>query len=174
MIRRTRVWFVAAAAASFFSCGYHVGGKADLVPKSIQTISVPTFANFSKRYVLADMLPHYIAREFITRTRFRIEDNPAAADAVLNGTIGSVVALPAAVDPTSGKATSVRVIVTLSITLLERKTGHVLYSQPGLALAQNYDIAVDPHQFFDERAPAFDRLGRDLAHTIVSGVLENF
>ena len=174
MTRRTLVALLGGAGASLISCGYHVGGKADLVPKSIQTISVPTFANFSKRYTLSDMLPRYIAREFITRTRFRIEDNPSVADAVLNGTIGSVVAVPAAVDPTSGKATSVRVIVTLSITLLERKTGRVLYSQPGLALVQNYDIAVDPHQFFDERAPAFDRLGRDLAHTIVSGVLENF
>jgi hypothetical protein len=172
--RRTLLLLPAIAAASLVSCGYHVGGKADLVPKSIETISIPTFGNLTKRYQLSDTLPRYIEREFITRTRFRIEDNPSAADAVLNGTIGSVAALPAAVDPTSGKATSARVIVTLSITLLERKTGKVLYSQPAMVLAANYDIAVDPHQFFDERAPAFDRLGRDLAHTIVSGVLENF
>jgi hypothetical protein len=163
-----------AAAASLISCGYHVGGKADLVPKSIQTISIPTFGNFTTRYNLSDTLPRYIAREFITRTRFRIEDNPSAADAVLNGRITGVAVVPAVFDPTTGKATSLRVIVSLSINLLERKTGRVLYSQPALTLAQNYDIAVDPHQFFDESDPAFDRLGRDLAHTIVSGVLENF
>ena len=116
--RRSFLWPLAGAAL-LISCGYHVGGKADLVPKNIETIAVPTFANFSKRYTLADMLPKYIAREFITRTRFRIEDNPAEADAVLNGTIGSVLALPAAVDPTSGKATSVRVIVMLESLLGE-------------------------------------------------------
>ncbi len=96
------------------------------------------------------------------------------ADAVLNGRIASVGVVPAVFDPTTGKATSLRVIVFLSIQLLERRTGRVLYSQPALSLAQNYDIAVDPHQFFDESDPAFDRLGRDVAHTIVSGILENF
>ncbi|MGI8959058.1 MAG: LPS assembly lipoprotein LptE [Bryobacteraceae bacterium] len=161
-------------AASLISCGYHVGGKADLVPKSIETISIPTFGNLTTRYRLGDMLARYIGREFIARSRFRIEDNPSVADAVLNGTVANVVALPAVFDPTSGKATSVRVIVSLTITLLERKTGRVLYSQPALSFAQNYDIAVDPHQFFDESDPAFERLSRDVAHTIVSGILENF
>lgn len=161
-------------AASLLSCGYHVGGKADLVPKSIETISIPTFGNLTTRYKLSDSLPRYIGREFTTRTRFRIEDNPSEADAVLNGSITNVAAIPAVFDPSTGKATSVRVIVALAVTLLERKTGRVLYSQPALAFAQNYDIAVDPHQFFDESDPAFDRLSRDVAHTIVSGILENF
>jgi Lipopolysaccharide-assembly len=165
---------LAIFAASLISCGYHVGGKADLVPKSIQTISIPTFGNLTTRYKLGDTLPRYIGREFTTRTRFRIENNPSVADAVLNGAIGNVAALPAVFDPTSGKATSVRVIVALSVTLLERKTGRVLYSQPTLVFAQNYDIAVDPHQFFDESDPAFDRLSRDVADTVVSGILENF
>jgi len=172
--RRTLLISLGTVTASMVSCGYHVGGKADLVPKSIQTISIPTFGNLTTRYKLGDTLPRHIGREFIARTRFRIEDNPSAADAILNGTITNVVALPAVYDPTSGKATSVRVIVALTITLLERKTGRVLYSQPALSFAQNYDIAVDPHQFFDESDPAFDRLSRDVAHTIVSGILENF
>ncbi len=173
-MRRLRLLFLLGLAGSFVSCGYHVGGKADLVPKSVETIAIPKFGNLTLRYKLGDTLPRYIAREFISRTRFHIEDNPSAADAVLNGTITSVLALPAVADPTSGKATSVRVIVSISINLIERRTGRVLYSQPAMGFAQNYDIAVDPHQFFDESDPAFDRLARDMAHTIVSGVLENF
>ena len=174
MTRRVALFGLSVATGSLLSCGYHVGGKADLMPKSIQTISLPVFGNFTTRYKLSDTLPRYIAREFTTRTRFRIEPNPSVADAVLNATITSVAALPAVYDPTSGKATSVRVTVFLTLNLLERKTGRVLYSQPALGFSQNYDIAVDPHQFFDESDPAFDRLSRDLAHTVVSGVLENF
>jgi lipopolysaccharide assembly LptE-like protein len=165
---------VGVTIASLVSCGYHVGGKAELVPKSIETISIPAFGNLTTQYKLTDTLPRYIAREFIARTRFRLEDDPSVADAVLNGNVTNVLALPAVFDPISGKATSVRVIVSLTINLLERKTGRVLYSQPALSFAQNYDIAVDPHQFFDESDPAFDRLGRDVAHTVVSGILENF
>ena len=126
------------------------------------------------RYKLSDTLPRDIAREFIVRGRFRIADDPSEADAVLNGTILTVGAFPTVFDPTSGKATSIRVVVSLTLNFLERKTGRVLYSSPNLSLAQNYDIAVDPHQFFDESDPAFDRLSRDVAHTVVSGILENF
>jgi len=77
-------------------------------------------------------------------------------------------------DPTSGKATTVQAVVMVNITLTERATGRVLFSRPNLGYRQNYDIAVDPHQFFDESGPAFDRLSRDLARDIVSAVVENF
>ena len=32
------------------SCGYHVSGKADLLPKSVQTIAIPAFTNITARY----------------------------------------------------------------------------------------------------------------------------
>ncbi|HEY1214492.1 MAG TPA: LPS assembly lipoprotein LptE, partial [Bryobacteraceae bacterium] len=96
------------AAGLLSSCGYHVGGRADLVPKSIQTIAIPAFQNSSVRYKLTDQLPRYIAREFITRTRFKIEDDPSVADAVLNGTVNAAVIYPTVYDPLSGKATSMQ------------------------------------------------------------------
>ncbi len=40
----------AFAAVVTSSCGYHVGGKADLMPKSIQTIAIPAFTTFTTRY----------------------------------------------------------------------------------------------------------------------------
>lgn len=164
----------AGAAASAISCGYHVGGKADLVPKSVQTIAIPAFHTPSTRYQLVDMLPQQIAREFIARTRFRIVNDPSQADAVLNGTIVSTGVYPTVFDPTSGKATSVQVLVNVSVDLLERATGRVLYSRHNYILRENYDVAIDPHQFFDESGPAFDRLSRDLASDIVTAVVENF
>jgi hypothetical protein len=151
-----------------------VGGKADLVPKSIQTIAIPTFRSGSTRYKLMDALPQQIGREFIARTRFHVVENPGEADAVLNGTVNAAQAYPAIFDPTSGKATSVQILVVVTIDFLERATGRVLYSRPNMAFRQNYSIAVDPHQFFDESGPAFDRLSRDLARDIVSAIIENF
>ena len=81
---------------------------------------------------------------------------------------------PTVFDPTSGKATTVQVVVVVTLNLTERATCRVLYSRANLNFRQNYDIAVDPHQFFDESGPAFDRLSRDLARDIVSSIVENF
>ena len=165
----------AGAITAVSSCGYHVGGKADLVPKSIRTVAIPAFAGSSAaRYRLIDVLPQQIGREFTARTRFRVLDNPNEADAILNGSISAAQVYPTVYDPTSAKATSVQAVVVVTINLLERSTGRVLFSRPNMAFRQNYSIAVDPHQFFDESGPAFDRISRDLARDIVSAIVENF
>jgi hypothetical protein len=156
------------------SCGYHIGGKADLMPKGIQTIAIPTFTTLSTRYKLVDQLPTEIGREFEARTRFHVVEDPGQADAVLNGSVNTVLAYPILFDPASGKASSVQIAVSLTVTLNERATGRTLFSRANWAVRQNYQIAVDPHQYFDESGPALDRLSRDVAHDLVSAVVENF
>lgn len=170
----TRAFAVAIGSAWLVSCGYHVGGKADLMPKSVQTIAIPAFSTLSTRYRLTDILPQEIGREFTERTRFRIVKNPQEADAVLNGTLNSVLVSPNIFDPSTGKATMVQVTIVLTVNLVERSTGRVLYSRPGWSLRENYQVAVDPHQFFDESGPALQRLGQDAARDIVSSIVENF
>lgn len=171
---RAAILAFTASMVSLFSCGYHVGGRGDLIPKSIQTISIPKFGTLTTRYRLVDTLPQEIGREFMARGRFRIVNNPSEADAVLNGSINTVTENPTIFDPTSGKATSIQIAVSVTLNLIERTTGRVLYSRVNLISRENYEIAVDPHQFFDERDPAFARLSQNLAHDIVSSILENF
>jgi hypothetical protein len=167
------IWFL-LSALGLASCGYHVGGKADLVPQSVQTIAVPTFRTITTKYRLVDILPEEISQEFRMRTRFKIEKDPAVADAVLNGTINNVVLYPAVSDPTTGKATSVRIVVFLTVKLTDRKTNKLLYSRLNWAVREDYAIAIDPHQFFDESGAAYDRLCRDVSRDLVSDIIENF
>lgn len=175
MTRRLFVQSIAAAsAANLLSCGYHVGGKADLVPKSVQTIAIPAFATVTSRYKLVDELPLYISREFTARTRFHVVKDPSQADAVLNGNIMLVLVYPTISDPTTGRVTSIRIIVRVTVNLVEKNSGHVLFSRPNWQLHEDYASAVDPHQYFDESGPAFDRVCSDIAHDLVSGVVENF
>jgi hypothetical protein len=124
--------------------------------------------------VLTDILPREIGREFLARTRFRIVYDPNTADAILHGTVHTVVVYPTVADPTTNKTTSVRINVVLAASLVERSTGHVLYSRSNWSIHEDYATAVVPHQFFDESGPALDRLSRDVARDIVSAVVENF
>jgi hypothetical protein len=166
-----------AAAASIlvnFGCGYHISGKGDLLPKTLHTIAIPAFGNITTRYKLTDRLPEAVAREFITRTRYRVIPDSGQADAVLNGTVVNAVAYPIISDPTLGRATAMQVNITLSVTLTERATGKVLYSRPSFEMRQRYEISIDPQKYFEESDTALDRLCRDTARTVVSGILENF
>jgi hypothetical protein len=171
---RFRLGATTLAVAFSLSCGYHVGGQADLVPKSIQTIAIPTFTTVTTKYRLVDILPLQISREFASRTRFKIENDARVADAILKGTINNVVVYPAVSDPTTGKATSIRVVVFLSVYLTERASGKVLFSHVSWAIHEDYGDAIDPHQFFDESGAAYDRLSRDVARDVVSDVVEGF
>jgi hypothetical protein len=173
-VKKVNALGAALAALSILSCGYHTGGKADLVPKTVQTIAIPAFTSLSTRYMLTDILPREIGREFMARTRFHIVYDPNIADAILNGTVTAVGIYPTVSDPTTNKATSIRISVSLAATLVERTTGRVLYSRSNWSLHEDYATAVDPHQFFDESGPALDRLSHDVARDIVSAVVENF
>lgn len=144
------------------------------MPREVRTIAIPPFSTATMRYTLTDSLPLEIGREFSSRTRFIVVRNPAEADAVLQGTINSAIAIPSIYDPGSGKATSVQVLINLTVKLLDQKTGKLLYSRVNWGLREDYQLAVDPHQFFNESGPALDRLSRDVARDLVSSVVEDF
>jgi hypothetical protein len=144
------------------------------MPKEVRTIAIPAFTTGTMRYTLTDSLPREISREFSSRTRFAIVRNPTDADAVLQGQINSAVAIPSIYDPVSGKATSVQVLINLSVKLTEQRTGKILYSRLNWGLREDYGQAVDAHQFFNESGPALDRLSRDVARDLVSAVVEDF
>ncbi|MGH9581802.1 MAG: LPS assembly lipoprotein LptE [Bryobacteraceae bacterium] len=163
-----------AGAVMLTSCGYHVGGKAVLMPKAIRTIAIPAFQNATTDYKLTDALPEAIGREFLARTHYRVVNDPADADAVLQGSINRVVEAPIIFDPASGSPSSAEVLVFVTMKLVERGTGRVLYSSANTVYHENYAYANDPHQYFDESGPALMRLDRNLARDLVSSILEDF
>jgi lipopolysaccharide assembly LptE-like protein len=168
-------FIVAPALLALSSCGYHVAGKADLVPKTVNTIAIPRFANVTTRYKLTDRLPDAIGREFISRTRYRIVTEPGDADAVLNGSVLNYVAYPTVFDNKTGRASGLQINVTLQVTLTERATGRVLFTRPTFEVHQRYEVSVtSADQYFEESATALERLSQDVARDIVSAILENF
>src|SRR3974390_1674012 len=89
-------------------CGYHVAGHSDLLPASIHTVCVPAFTNITTKYRLTDHLAEAIAREFISRPKYRIVAEPEQADAVLNGAVLNYVSYPTVFDPATGRASTVQ------------------------------------------------------------------
>ena len=156
------------------NCGYHVAGKADLIPKNIKTIAIPAFTTNQARPKLTRLLATNIAQEFISRTKYNIIADPAQADAVLKGSLSNFVVYQTISDPTTGRATGATVVATLQITLTERATGKVLFSRSPLEFRERYEISIDPQTYFDESGTAVERVARDAARTVVTAILENF
>jgi hypothetical protein len=151
-----------------------VGGQADLLPNTLQTIAVPVFGNLTNRYKLSERLPDAISREFVSRTRYRIVPSPEEADAVLSGAVMNYMSFPHVSDPASGRATAIQISVYLQVSLTDKKSGAVLFTRPNMEFRQRYEISVDQSAYYEESDIALDRLSRDVARTVVSSVLEAF
>ena len=171
-------WIALAAPALVLllsSCGYHIAGKADLVPKNIHTIAIPPFGNTTLRYKLTDRLPEALSQEFIARTRYQIVNDAGQADAVLRGAVVNFVAYPILFDQVTGRASGLQVNVTMQVSLTERATGKLIFSRPNYTYNDRYEISVaNTNQYFEESGPALERLCRKVAADLVTSILDNF
>jgi outer membrane lipopolysaccharide assembly protein LptE/RlpB len=168
-------WGFALAAVCVFStgCGYHTAGHASLLPADLRTIAVPAFVNQTQTYKIEQVLTSAVVQEFITRTRYRITPDPSSADATLKGTVLSTYTTPLTYDTQTGRAATVLVIVSMKVSLTDRQ-GRELYQNPSYVFREQYQISEDLSSFFEEDSPAFQRLSRDFARTLVSNILEAF
>ena len=166
--------FALAGLMALVSCGYHAAGHSDLMPKTIQTICIPAFGNATTRYKLTDRMPEALAREFISRTRYKIVSDPNTADAVLKGTINNYIAGATVIDPVTSRATAADIHVYLSISLVERATGKVLFSRPAMSATERYEISANELQYFEESDAGLNRVAQTVARLVVSSILSNF
>lgn len=157
-----------------FSCGYHVAGRGDRLPPDIKTIAIPAFVNSTRQFRIEQRITAALTREFIERTKYQLTTDPSGADAVLKGEIKDVRSGAIAFDPTTGRATTLQIQVTAHVDLIDQHSKKTVYSNHSFVFREQYQISQNPSALFEEQNPAFDRLSRDLARSLVTEILENF
>ena len=161
-------------AMTCMSCGYHVAGKSDSLPKNIHVIAVTALENKTTNYRIEQRLTSATVHEFLAKTPYRIVPDPANADAVLRGKVLSLEAVPLLFDTKSGRATAMLVTVKCEITFEEQESGKILYHSDNFLFRNQYEISVNVKSFFEEQDPALERLAQDFAARLVAAVTENY
>jgi outer membrane lipopolysaccharide assembly protein LptE/RlpB len=163
-----------AFALLLTSCGYHLAGRTEALPKSIHVIAVPALENTTNSYRIEQRLTAATVHEFLARTPYKISSNVEGADALLRGKVVSLEAVPLLFDTVSGRATTMLVTVKCDITLTAADTQKVLFHDDNFVFRNEYEISTDVQSFFGEQDPALNRLARDFAQRLVAAVTENF
>ncbi len=164
-----------AALVLTSACGYHLGGKADLVPKDVKTIAIPAFTNATMQYQAATVLTADVVREFHSRTHYTIVAEKSGADAVLTGSVVSFNVLGGiTTDPVTNRATSSQIVLTIQFNLTDQHTGKVILQRTGYEFRNRYEISTSLPTYFDESSPAIKRVAEDAARALVSSILEAF
>lgn len=154
-------------------CGYHTIGAATHLPANVRTLAVPVFTTRAQAFHTEFAFTQAVTRELNTRTKYRIVQDPANADAILTGTILAETASPLTYDSSSGQTSSYLITITARVVLTARD-GHVLYQNDALAYRDQYQSTQDLSGFIQEDGPAVRRIARDFAQMLVSNILESF
>jgi outer membrane lipopolysaccharide assembly protein LptE/RlpB len=162
------------ASSSITGCGYHVAGRAGNLPAQWTTIAVPAFKNDTTRYRIEQRFTAAVIRQFVQRTKYRIVQDPANADAVLHGEVVSIETDPMLFNATTGQVTMMLVTVHTKVQLISTKDEKSVYENNDMVYRDEYQISSDVQSFFEEQDPALERMSRDFASQLVSNVLETF
>jgi outer membrane lipopolysaccharide assembly protein LptE/RlpB len=155
-------------------CGYHVAGHAANLPSEWTTVAIPAFKNDTTRYRIEQRFTEATIREFITRTKYRVVQDTASADAVFHGEVLSIDTTPVLFNATTGEVTTMLVTVHTKVSLIDNHTQKPVYQDNDMVFRDEYQISTDVNSFFEEQDPALERMSRDLASHIVANVLEGF
>jgi outer membrane lipopolysaccharide assembly protein LptE/RlpB len=155
-------------------CGYHVAGRSSQLPSDWKTIAIPAFKNDTTQYRIEQRFTQAVIREFISRTKYRVVQDQDRADAVMHGEIVTVEASPVLFDATTGQVTTMLVTIHAKVQLLDNHSKNIVYHDEDFVIRDEYQISSDVQSFFEEQAPAVERMSRDFAAKLVSNVMDNF
>lgn len=162
------------AACLITGCGYHVGGRGALIPPDVKTIAVPIFKNQTPQFKIEQQLTGAVTDELIERTQYRLTQNPAAADAVILGTVKQIRQGVATFNPQTGSASTIQVEVVVSVTMTDVHSKKVIFSNPNYVFRQQYQVSSNAATLIEEDPAALERLSQDFARSLVTDILENF
>lgn len=170
---RTPALLVLAAVLAPTGCGYHLAGRSNILPRSIQTVGIPIFVNRTSRPELEQRVTEHIIDEFTTRGRLRIAPGEDGAQAILLGEILSYTVIPVVISEL-GRATRYEIRITARVILREIATERVLWEDDHFLFKRQYDVPVDPQAFVDQEIVAIDDVATDFARSVVTSILEGF
>ena len=173
--RRAAVGLIAMLLALTTACGYHTtGNNAPRLPSDLHTIYVQGIQNGTQTYRIGQTFTEALVRELRERTNYHIvTTNDGTADAVITGTITNVYIAPLTYDSNTGRVSTSLVAVTMNAKLVQTG-GKVLWDNPSFLFREQYQESVDPASFFEEEAPAVQRMAKNFSKEMVSSMLEAF
>jgi outer membrane lipopolysaccharide assembly protein LptE/RlpB len=154
-------------------CGYALVGQSSSLPENIRVVEFTTLENRTQRVGLEQRLSAEIARELVSRGRFRVQASAAGADASLTGAVLGFQLYPVSFD-SQGRATDYQVLITARVALNAIPGGAAIWENPAFTFRGNYEYNATAATFSDRENDAIDRVADRFAQSLVTSMLEGF
>ena len=156
-------------------CGYHTSGSSVRLPADVRTIYVPMFENTTQTFRVEQVMTAAVVQELRSRTNFHVVSSNVddTADATLKGIVNYTSNTPLTYDSVTGRISSSLITIGMKVALVS-KSGKVLWQDPNITYREQYQVSRDASSFFDESNPAFLRVAREFAKSLVSNLVEAY
>lgn len=159
-------------------CGYALAGRGTFLPSYIHTVGIPPLENRSTFSQVEQVLTQKIREEFIGRGKYNVVSGDAGADAVLSGEIVGISVQPVAFT-NQQFASRYLFTLTMRVQFTDTRTSEILWSDDALTFRGEYELAttsteVSGASFLDQERSSFDRIGNDVARSVVTAISEAF
>ena len=162
-----------AALVAITGCGYGLVGRTSTLPANIKVMAFETLANQTPRVGVEQRLSREISRELASRGSFKVQAQPAGADAVLSGAVTGFDLYAVAFDE-QGRAREYQVRITAKVKLVAAADEKVIWENPSYTFQDNYSFSTSAASYVDRENEAIDRVAERFAASLVSNLLEGF
>jgi len=176
---RVIAWVAMWLALTTTGCGYSLAGRGSFLPADLRSVGIPMIQNRTPFVQVEQTITERVRAEFIGRGKYSVLNQEAGADAVLTAEITGMSVQP--VGFTDQQLAS-RYLITLTMrgTFTDTRSGEVLWSNDALTYRSEYDLntrgttAFGGSEFVDQEKSSLDRIGTDVARSVVTAILEAF
>lgn len=134
-------WLLLGVLSLVLACGYHFTPGGENIDKAIQTIYVDNFVNSTSEANVELYLRASFIEQIIQHPRFKVNDDAVKADALLKGSIKALSRAPLSYTAGSAnQAAEERLTVVMDLTLSERESKKVIWSDANFTQTQDYII----------------------------------
>ncbi len=169
----TGIAALAALGLSSLGCGYALVGRSTNLPEDVRDIFVQALGNATNRAQVDQILTRAITEELVTRQRFRVVRERAAAHAVLSGTVTSFRVRPVTFIG-GGRASEYEVLIYARMEFKRTEGDEVLWKQDAYQFRETYEIGDEAATYFDRENLAIEAVAEKFAETLVIDLLEGF
>jgi hypothetical protein len=174
-LQQASLGMIALCLLALTGCGYHTSGHMVRLPNDVHTIYVPMFQNTTQTFRIEQTVTAAVVQELRSRTEFQVvtTNDGNTADATLKGLVNYTSNFPLTYDSVTGRISSSVVTIGMKVSLVS-KSGKILFDNPNYSYREQYQVSRDAASFFDESNPAFLRMAKEFAKSLVSNIVEAY
>ena len=165
------------------SCGYHFRSSAEPVGVSLDSLAIPLMTSTSSVVGFESDFTRIVRDEFISHAKVPITSQEDARY-VLSGRIHDIRSDPMSysyqqqtvqgIQSTFTETNRKRLTLILSVSMVEKATGKVVWSDQTMMTRASYDVGADPLVNQYNQRLALERIAKRLAQQIYMRTLERF